>query len=185
MSSAFTMAAAGALAGESIIENFSKESTQPDVVFVDIFKKMHVDFSVDGEKLTVKESPNMVGVNWNLSQSPDLFPVLAVLCSWAQGTSKLFGAPHLVSKESNRIAKVSELLQLTGVAHEVLPDGMIIHGNPLQNLVRGVSFNPDQDHRMVMAAVLMKLKGHGIQVADPLVINKSFPEFWNMIGIKP
>lgn len=185
MSSAFTMATAGALAGETIIENFSEKSTQPDVVFTEIFKRMHVDFSVEGEKLTVKESPSLIPVEWNLSQSPDLFPVLAVLCSWAPGTSKLFGAPHLVSKESNRIAKVSDLLNLVGVTHESLPDGMIIHGNPRQELVKGVSFNPDKDHRMVMAAVLMKLKGHDITVEEPHVINKSFPEFWDMIGIKP
>ncbi|MBV2169852.1 MAG: 3-phosphoshikimate 1-carboxyvinyltransferase [Bdellovibrio sp.] len=185
LSSTFTMAAAGALAGEVILENFPEKSAQPDLVFLEIFKKMNVDFSVEGSQLTVKKSPSLQAVDWDLFQSPDLFPVLAVLCSWAQGVSKLHGAPHLALKESHRIQKVSDLLKLVGVDHEVLPDGMIIHGNPNQSLVHGGRFHPDKDHRMVMAAALMKLKGHEFRIEEPQAINKSFPEFWGMIGLTP
>lgn len=185
LSSTFTMASAAALAGEIVVENFPTASSQPDLIFLDIFKKMQVDFSVVGNRLQVMKSPFLKSVEWNLAQSPDLFPVLAVLCSWAEGVSKLHGAPHLTKKESNRIGKVAELLNLLNIQNEVLPDGMIIYGNPQQTLVKNVSFNPDKDHRMVMAAVLMKLKGHNIHIEEPGVINKSFPEFWEMIGIKP
>lgn len=185
ISSTFTMAAAGALAGEVILENFPEKSAQPDLVFLEIFKKMNVDFFVEGSQLTVNNSPSLQAVDWDLFQSPDLFPVLAVLCSWAQGVSKLHGAPHLALKESHRIQKVSDLLKLVGVDHEVLPDGMIIHGNPNQSLVHGGRFYPDKDHRMVMAAALMKLKGHEFQIEEPQAISKSFPEFWGMIGLTP
>ncbi len=95
MSSAFTMATAGALAGETVIENFPEKSSQPDIVFLDIFRKMHVDFSVEESQLKVTKSPSIKSIEWNLSQSPDLFPVLAVMCSWATGISKLYGAPAI------------------------------------------------------------------------------------------
>ncbi|MBO9667260.1 MAG: 3-phosphoshikimate 1-carboxyvinyltransferase [Bdellovibrio sp.] len=185
MSSMFTMAAAGALAGTSIIENFPEHTEQPDKAFVDIFKKMRIETKLQGRVLEVKKNPQMKAVDWNLFQCPDLFPVLAVVCSWADGTSKLHGAPHLVAKESNRIAKVADLFNLLGVRHEVLPDGMVIHGDPRQTLKKNIIFNPDQDHRMVMAATLMNLKGHQIKIEHPEAINKSFPEFWKMIGIQP
>ncbi len=184
LSSAFTMAAAGALAGRSVIKNFPLKSAQPDFVFLDVLKAMHVTLSQEGNQLTVTNDTFLRSIDWNLSQCPDLFPVLAVLCSWAHGVSKLYGAPHLAKKESNRIAKVSDLLNLVGVKHEVLPDGMVIHGQPKQTPVIGKVFNPDKDHRMVMAAVLMKLRGHDIKIEEPHVINKSFPEFWKMIGMK-
>lgn len=184
LSSAFTMAAAGALAGKSVIKNFPTISAQPDFVFVDVLKAMHVTLSQEGQQLTVTNDTFLRAIDWNLSQCPDLFPVLAVLCSWAHGVSKLHGAPHLAKKESNRIAKVSDLLKLVGVQHEILSDGMVIHGHPKQNPVTGKVFNPDKDHRMVMAAVLMRLRGHDIKIEDPQVINKSFPEFWQMIGMK-
>jgi 3-phosphoshikimate 1-carboxyvinyltransferase len=185
MSSMFTMASAGALAGTSIIENFPEVTEQPDKVFVDIFKKMGVGVELEGRTLTIKKPKHLRAVDWNLFQCPDLFPVLSVVCSFADGVSKLHGAPHLVAKESNRIAKVADLFNLLGVKHEVLEDGMIIHGNPNQVLKKGIVFNPDEDHRMVMAAVLMKLMGHDIKIEHPEAINKSFPEFWGMIGIKP
>lgn len=185
MSSMFTIAAAGALAGTSVIENFPEVTEQPDKVFVDIFKKMGVGVQLDGKTLTIKKPQHLKAVDWNLFQCPDLFPVLSVVCSFAEGTSKLHGAPHLVAKESNRIAKVADLFNLLGIKHEVLEDGMIIHGSPHQARKNGIVFNPDEDHRMVMAATLMNLMGHGIRIEHPEAINKSFPEFWGMIGMKP
>ena len=185
LSSTFTMAAAGALAGESIIENFPPHSRQPDKVFVDIFRRMGVMVELEGTRLSVQENFPLRSVDCDLYQSPDLFPVLAVLCSWAKGPSKLHNAPHLVKKESNRIRKVAELFTLLEIRHEVLSDGMIVHGDPQQKLARGIKFNPDKDHRMVMAAALMKLKGHDITIEEPEAINKSFPEFWKMIGLQP
>jgi 3-phosphoshikimate 1-carboxyvinyltransferase len=185
LSSTFTIATAGALAGESCIQNFPVNSKQPDKAFLDIFKKMNVETEFKERTLHVRESLSLKAVEYNLGESPDLFPVLAVLCSFAKGVSRLHGAPHLVSKESNRIAKVSELLKLVGIKHESLADGMIIHGQPQQTLKTGLQFNPDQDHRMVMAASLLKLRGHGIHIHEPEAINKSFPEFWSIIGVKP
>ncbi len=185
LSSSFTIAAAGALSGEVALQSFPTMSDQPDRVFIDIFKKMNVEYQLQDRVLKVHQSPLLKAVDWNLSQAPDLFPVLAVLCSYASGSSRLFGAPHLAHKESNRIAKVAELLSLVGVEHEVLEDGMVIHGQPQLSVRKGLVFNPDHDHRMVMAATLFKLKGHGIQIQDSQVINKSFPEFWKMIGVAP
>nr|BFD68565.1 3-phosphoshikimate 1-carboxyvinyltransferase [Bdellovibrio sp. HAGR004] len=185
LSSAFTMASAGALVGGAQLDNFPVKSSQPDAVFLEIFKRMNIAWEFQDGALCVSPTAALRSVDCDLFQSPDLFPVLAVLCSWATGISKLYNAPHLAAKESNRIAKVAELLEKLGVTHEVLPDGMIIHGNPAQTLKKGIAFNPDQDHRMVMAATLMKLKGHDITIEHPEAINKSFPEFWGMIGIKP
>lgn len=184
LSSSFTMAAAGALAGQSVLANFPFQSAQPDKVFIDILKKMGTSIEKSGSSLVVSKK-NLKGVSWDLGQSPDLFPVLAVVCSWAEGTSDLFGAPHLVSKESNRIQKIADLFDLIGISYKKKSDGMVIHGNPQQALLTSGIFNPDQDHRMVMAATLMKLMGHQFTVEHPEAINKSFPEFWGMIGMKP
>lgn len=182
LSSAFTVATAGALAGSARIVHFPFQSLQPDLAFLKIFEVMNIPIQRSAAGLHVTRQPHLKSVNWNLSQSPDLFPVLAVLCSWAEGVSTLYGAPHLTKKESNRIAKVAELLRLVGVKHDVKPDGMIIEGNPQQVLVSDAKFNPDKDHRMVMAALLMKIKGHQILIEEPQVINKSFPEFWEIFG---
>ncbi len=185
ISSAFTVASIGALHGPVAITNFPKDTDQPDKVFLKIFETMKIPFRLEGTILEVMPALDMRAVEWDLAQSPDLFPVLAVLCSWANGTSRLYGAPHLAAKESDRIQKVSDLFQRLGVKHQALPDGMIIEGQSQQVMKQAVKFNPDHDHRMVMAAVLMKLKGHQIEIEDTHAINKSFPEFWSIVGIQP
>ncbi len=184
LSSGFTMAAAGALTGSSILESFPFESAQPDKVFVEILKSMGARVEKEGSSLAVTKK-SLRGVRWDIGQSPDLFPVLAVVCSWAEGESDLYGAPHLVAKESNRIQKIADLFDLIGVSYQSKSDGMVIQGNPSQTLISGGTFNPDQDHRMVMAGTLMKLMGHQFKIEHPEAINKSFPEFWEMIGMKP
>jgi 3-phosphoshikimate 1-carboxyvinyltransferase len=184
LSSAFTIAAAGALCGEVQIENFPKQSDQPDFIFLEIFKKMKIDFQQGSSDLQVMQS-SLRSIEWDLSQSPDLFPVLAVLCSQAAGTSRLYGAPHLAHKESNRIQKVAELLEKMNISFEALEDGMIIHGNPAMSHQQKFSFDPDKDHRMVMAASLFNLLGNQIEILEPQVINKSFPEFWEITGLQP
>lgn len=186
LSSAFTVAVAGALLGGVELERFPVKSDQPDFIFLEIFKKMHVEYVLDEKGLKINKARFLKPLEWNLSQSPDLFPVLAVLCAHAPGTSRLFGAPHLVKKESNRIAKVADLFNLFGISYEMLEDGMIVHGNAQPPQDKSVKiFDPDQDHRMVMAGTLLKMLGYPIQVKNPEAVNKSFPEFWDVMGVKP
>ena len=47
------------------------------------------------------------------------------------------------------------------------------------------SFNPDHDHRMAMAAAVLKLAGFTIDIQDADVVKKSYPGFWKDIGIQP
>lgn len=188
LSSTFTIAVAGALCGEVIIENFPLQSLQPDRAFVDIFKKMNVNFEMNGSTLKVKKSPSLAGCEWNLSSCPDLFPLLAVLAAHAEGPSRFFGAPHLVSKESDRIQKVADLFDLIGVKYQKKSDGMEIFGrtkNQVLPLIQSGYFDPDQDHRMVMAAMVFRMLGHQFHLEDPQAINKSFPEFWSIVGVHP
>lgn len=183
LSSAFSIAAAGALFGKTEILNFPAQSSQPDLAFVEILKRMGADVNQDSLQLNV-EKKSLRAVECELSQSPDLFPVLAVLCGFAEGRSRLHGASQLVHKESDRIALVSELLTQMNVKHQVLPDGMEIQGG-IEGPTKAFDFNPDHDHRMVMAATLYRLAGFPVRVLHPEAVNKSLPEYFEMIGLKP
>lgn len=184
MSSAFTVAVAAALCGEAQIENYPVPSLQPDSVFTEIFDTMKVSSRISDDLLVVDKSGNIQACDWNLASCPDLFPVLAVLAAHAHGKSKFFGAPHLVAKESDRIQKVADLFDLIGVSYKKLSDGMEILGSPqgYPAISEGL-FDPDQDHRMVMAAMIFRMLGHQFHIQDPHAINKSFPEFWSIVGM--
>jgi 3-phosphoshikimate 1-carboxyvinyltransferase len=128
----------------------------------------------------------MNGIHWNLNECPDLFPVLATLCAFAKGPSRLDGAPHLIFKESNRIQKTAELLHYMGVDTKILPDGMEIH--PPDHLVvpqTPFEYDTDHDHRLAFAAALLASQKWPIHICHPEVVNKSFPEFWEIVHNRP
>ncbi len=196
VSSAFPLALAGVLAGSCEIRNWSLGSQQPDKVFLEILRAMGARIEIkplepvgadrfqDLSRMISKKS-SLKGLNWDIAQSPDLFPVLSVACCFAEGRSKLVGAPHLKSKESDRIHKTHELLTLAGFKSFPRSDGIEIEGVGDFPLKKSFSFDPDHDHRMAMAAGLLKLKGFDIHIRNSEVVSKSLPEFWDMLSISP
>lgn len=185
ISSAFSLAAAAVVDGKVEITNWTSASSQPDLVFLSMLEKMNISYKVENKCLSIAKHNNWLAQNFNLQNSPDLFPVLAVLTALGEGAGKLSGAEQLKHKESDRIQKTQELLSLAGFQVEMLNDGLQIHGqSSQQDLNKAFIFNPDHDHRMAMAAALLKLKGYNIQIENPEVVNKSYPAFWQHIGLK-
>jgi len=180
MSSAFAVAALAAVNGRALVEHFPEKSLQPDYVFVDLLKKMGANVSLHKSVLEVEKAEHLKHINCNLRNAPDLFPVLAVLCALADGVSVLSGAPHLTHKESNRILKVMDLIQLMGREVEERADGLLIHGNSTPFSAEKKMYNPDGDHRLAMAAAVAMQAGLNLELKTPEVVNKSFPEFWEI-----
>ena len=184
VSSAFSLCAATVVGGETQITNWSMRSSQPDMAFLAAFRKMQIHCELGESSLKISKHNTWFGIEADLQNSPDLFPVLAVLCALAKGESRLYGAEQLRHKESDRISKTRELLVLAGFQCEELSDGLKIFGqSSVQNLKQEFSFDPDHDHRMAMAAALLKLKGYNIKIQHPEVVNKSYPNFWKDIGL--
>jgi 3-phosphoshikimate 1-carboxyvinyltransferase len=180
LSSCFAIAALAALPGGSaVFERYPQPSLQPDSVFPEILRAMGARAELRGDALEISGAAELSGVDWNLRDCPDLFPVLATLCAFARGRSRLHGAPHLAHKESSRIDATAELLRGLGRTVEPQPDGMIINGRGLEAVdATAWDFDPRDDHRLAMAAALARRAGSGVRVTDRRVVDKSFPEFW-------
>ena len=179
-SSAFAVAAVGVARGGLVeIENWPVASLQPDAIFTKLLRRMGCQVSLTGDVLRIEGAGELSPLDFNLKDAPDLFPVLAVLCALARGRSRLYGAPHLAHKESDRIGKIAELIKSLGRKVKVLPDGLEIEG--------GVGFPPhfrfstDHDHRLAMAAAVARAAGADLEIQEPRVVDKSFPGFWRAI----
>ncbi|MBI4211653.1 MAG: 3-phosphoshikimate 1-carboxyvinyltransferase [Deltaproteobacteria bacterium] len=177
MSSAFAIAALAAVAGAAEINAFPMQSLQPDSVFPEFLRLLGVSADLHNATLMVEGREKLHAVERDFSRCPDMFPVAAVLCALAQGTSKLYGAPHLAHKESNRIQKTAELIHKMGAHVHTLSDGLEIKGCGMKPSVDACVFNPDEDHRLVMAAAVVNAAGCNLEILHPEVVNKSFPEF--------
>jgi 3-phosphoshikimate 1-carboxyvinyltransferase len=187
MSTAAAVAALGVVGGNAKILNFPVDSLQPDYIFPTFLAEMGVDIDFKSrEKISrlcvAKPKLGLKSIRLNLKDNPDLFPVMAVLCALAKGESSLRGAAQLNHKESNRITKVSELLRKIKRPHKTYEDGIEIFG-VLASEKESFQYETDQDHRLAMAAGILKLAGYDIEVINPEVVNKSFPEFWSLLQV--
>jgi len=181
VSSCFALAACAVFAGELRLENFPATSWQPDAVFRDILTTMGASWFQEGTLLTVQKSSNLGAISVDIKNAPDLFPVLAVLLARAGGVSRVSGGRHLVHKESNRIENTKKLLDILGRSLQMQGDDILIHGEASAFNTTG-HFDPDQDHRMAMAAQVANFGGAQLNILNKDVVDKSFPEFWKITG---
>ena len=173
-SSGAYMLAAGALAGRASVENLLRESRQADAAIVEALGEMGVKPKFHGERVGVDHAETN-GIDWDLRDSPDLFPVVAALCSAAKGESRLRGLRRLRLKESDRIASMVEGLGRMGIKTEPSEDSIIIHGGaPV-----GAVIDPHGDHRIAMALGVLGLEARGeTTIRDAECVSKSYPGFW-------
>jgi 3-phosphoshikimate 1-carboxyvinyltransferase len=179
VSSAFAVAALAAVAGSAYIPNFPQQSLQPDVLFVKLLQQMGVPIALTAGGLSVERAERLMAIEVDLGGAPDLTPVLAVLCGLCPGRSRIFGAPQLRGKESDRIATTSALLSVLGRHAVATNDGLEIVGRPVDEAdrQRAVKFDASGDHRLVMAAAVARWAGFPVEIAGLSAVEKSFPEF--------
>ncbi len=175
MDSAFFISALALISGQAQILNFAQESAHPSFRFLNVLESMKASIKVDKDKLHIKKT-DLAAVNVNLKDSIDMAPVLASLVLFSKGVSKITGLKNLAFKESNRLEKIYELLEKTGAQVEKTQDELLIVGQSFDSNCQ-FEFNSSSDHRMVMAAQVLKAGGLNIEIEDFSSISKSFPEF--------
>ena len=110
----------------------------------------------------------------------DEYPILAVLCATAKGSSRLRGLHELRVKESDRLAATAALLRVNGVHVEIEDDDLIVHGGG--NLPGGGLVETHMDHRLAMSAlVLGQVTAQPVSIDDARFIDTSFPGFLRLM----
>jgi len=105
----------------------------------------------------------------------DEYPVLAVACAFARGTSRLRGLAELRAKESDRLAATHALLAANGVEAYIEGDDLVIEGGTVRG---GGSVRSLGDHRIAMSALVMGLAAReAVTVDDISMIATSYPAF--------
>ncbi len=173
-SSAFPLVAGG-LSGKVSVDGLDMQDPQGDKKIVDILRSAGCTVSVDGDRITCSANGRPRACDIDLSDIPDLFPIVAVLMSTAEGTSRLYGAPQLRFKESDRIASVEKMLKTLGTEIEGTEDGCIIRG---VERLKGGRIEHKGDHRLMMAAAVASLVSDGpVTMEDDGCWNVSYPGF--------
>ncbi|MFH0861045.1 MAG: 3-phosphoshikimate 1-carboxyvinyltransferase [Candidatus Altiarchaeota archaeon] len=175
-SAAFLLAAAALTESDVTVNNLFKASRQADKKIVNVLDEMGADLEVKSESVRVKGNGKLHGITVDLSDSPDLVPILAAVGALAEGRTVLKNVEHARYKECDRIHAMTVELKKMGSDIEERKDGLVIKGRPLK--APKDALDGWHDHRIVMALAVAGLKAEGeTRIGDAEYVSVTFPNF--------
>ena len=183
--------ALGALKGKVLCKNIGVNPTRTGILRA--FDKFGVRYLLlnqrtsGGEEIAdiLVESSPLRGITLSAEEIPsmiDELPLIALMCAFADGESRIIGAKELRFKESDRICTTAELISAIGGDCEALQDGFVIRG---KKKLAGGTVDSRMDHRMAMTATVGLIASeNGGYVAHPECCAVSFPDFFEKLDEK-
>jgi 3-phosphoshikimate 1-carboxyvinyltransferase len=175
----YLFAIAAVTGGKITVTNINVDSAQGDVHFVDILEKMGCEIKKDQMKksITVIGPKKLKALSVDMSLMPDTAQTLAVLAAFADGVTHIKGLSTLKVKETDRLEATKSELRKMGITSVITDDSItVIGGNP-----KGARIRTYDDHRMALAFSVAGAVIPGMQIENPIVVAKSFPDYWEKI----
>ncbi|MDH3678116.1 MAG: 3-phosphoshikimate 1-carboxyvinyltransferase [Nitrosopumilus sp.] len=179
---ALLLSAAVLCEGNFVIQGNIGNLPQGDEVFIDILEQLGVKVTIEKDKISIQAPEKLSGGRFDLSNSPDLLPPLAILSLKSDSPIEIVNVKHARLKETDRISIISREIVKLGVSVEEKEDGLIL--NSSDNL-KGASLDSENDHRLFMAFCIAGMYIGNCTVTDPQSVNVSYPDFiedMNRIG---
>lgn len=156
------------IGGDVKLDGLREDSLQGDSVYRKFYYRLNHGFDT-----------------YDLSNCPDLAPILFVLASMLNG-GEFTGTARLKIKESDRAEAMREELEKIGADIHVEYDRVIIKKAPLHAPTSAISSHNDHRIAMAMSVALSLLSG---EIDGAEAVEKSFPNYWEtleqlQIGLK-
>lgn len=115
------------------------------------------------------------GKDIDVSDIPDLVPILAVAACIHEGQTHFVNAGRLRMKESDRIHSVVKMLSSLGCSASESVDSLTVMGSKIS----GGVVDSANDHRIAMSAAIAATVSHApVTVLGAEAVSKSYPDFW-------
>ncbi len=172
--SAFFLAS-GALGGDVRLTCLDKNSAQGDKEILNLLSEFGASVAAD-EKAATCKGAGLNAIKIDVSNIPDLVPILAVVSAGAKGKTEITGASRLKLKESDRLLTVSDMINNLGGKCECTQDSLVIDGT---GELLGGEVDSCNDHRIAMSAAIAAAICKGpVVIKDAQAVNKSYPKFY-------
>jgi 3-phosphoshikimate 1-carboxyvinyltransferase len=176
-STASLLLSAGTLVGDEItVHNLNFSLPQGDSKILEILKKIGAIISIDKRNGIVKASGarELDGGEFDLSDTPDLLPVVAILSLKSINPVRIYGISHARYKETDRLKIIASELRKLGVNTKLSSDEiMIISPKKLKN----ACLNSHNDHRLFMSFVIAAMLTEKSVVDGLESVDVSYPSF--------
>jgi len=174
-SSLALLLSAAVLLGENLTIQVSTGSMpQADEAIIDILEIMGVVITLDKNTIKIKSPEKLDGGKFDLSDSPDLIPAIAILALKSSKPIEIFNVEHARYKETDRIAILARELTKLGIKVVEKKDGLILNNS--DNLT-GADLNSENDHRLFMAFCIAGMYVGNCTISDPESVDISYPDF--------
>ncbi|MDG6902373.1 MAG: 3-phosphoshikimate 1-carboxyvinyltransferase [Nitrososphaerota archaeon] len=175
-SASFIMGAVALVGGEVELGGLTTALPQGDSAIVELLRRLGVEVvQRPGSILVRSDGDKLRGGKFDLSDTPDLLPVLGALALKCDGPLEVSGVAHARYKETDRISVTAEGLAKVGAKIDERPDGLRITG---PSHLLPAALNAHEDHRMFMAFSLASLLlPTGIPVVGSESLDVSYPSF--------
>lgn len=185
-SASFLMAAVALVGGRIELLGLTTSLPQGDSTVLDILDRMGVEVERRQSSVLVRADGGVLnGGRFDLSDTPDLLPVLSVLALKSDDPVEITGVAHARFKETDRIRVTAEGLAKMGANVKERPDGLRI--SKPDHFSRAV-LDAHDDHRMFMAfslASLLAPRSLGVVGVDSLDVSyPSFLDDMNKLGVR-
>jgi 3-phosphoshikimate 1-carboxyvinyltransferase len=163
--------------GEISVSNVHSNSAQGDRLFPRILERMGCIVTETPNSITVRGTDTLRGIEVDMSDLPDTAQTLAVVAGCAEGSTLITGLATLRIKETDRLAALQNELAKVSIRSEVGDDWIrVFGGTPTTATIATYD-----DHRMAMSFAPLATRVPGLQICNPLVVEKSFPTFWDVL----
>ena len=165
--------------GSLFLEGLKEKSLQGDAAIVDIMSHLGIKSTFQRGGVMLEKQPVTGLKSWDFSDCPDLAQTVAVTCAILGQNTVFTGLESLRIKETDRInALQQELGKFNAELREIDPHTFQVI--PSVTMPRHVLIDTYDDHRMAMAFMPLLTKT-SVTIADPEVVNKSYPSFWKQV----
>jgi 3-phosphoshikimate 1-carboxyvinyltransferase len=157
---------------------------QGDEAFIDFLEQLGVSVIIDNNEIKIKSPEKLKGGKFDLKNSPDLLPPLAMLSLISSNPIEIVNVKHARLKETDRIAIIARELPKIGISVEEKEDGLILKSS---NNLTGAKLNSENDHRLFMAFCIAGTYIGDCIVTDSKSVEVSYPNFideMNRLGAK-
>jgi len=155
-SAAFILAAASITNSKVTLRGLDINDSQADQKIIKILQDMGTKISQNKGSIIIDGS-DLKGIEIDLSNNPDLLPILAVVGACAKGETILKNVEQARIKETDRIVAMRNELAKMGANIKELKDGLVIK----QSKLVGNSVQGYNDHRVVMSLAVAGLVARG------------------------
>jgi len=181
-SSATFFLCAAAITGSTLtLKGLDMADSQGDKAVVYMLKEMGCKLDIGRDFIKIEGCP-LKGCEFDLNDTPDALPAMAVTACFAKGETRLYNVPQARLKETDRISVMKEELKKMGANIKELDDGLVIQGSS-GNMLKGTEVSGHEDHRVIMALAIAALGAKDPTIIDNInAVSITFPNFFKLLN---